>query len=170
MDEKKKFKLKFNLFDAVVILLALIVAAGAVFYVRRKNASAAAAEGEQVSGAAQVTVRYTLEIEQAYEQAAELAKAGDELYERTKKQYLGKVDSVEILPSRVLAKDTVNGAFLFTEVPERKNIKMQVSAQGVRTEEGTTLDSGLEIRAGDNFRVCGPGYYGTGYVTYVERS
>ena len=166
--DKKKCKLKFNLFDGIVILLALAIAAGVVFYARRKNA--APAEGEQTARAAQVTVRYTLEIEQAYEEAAELAKAGDELYERTKKQYMGKVDSVEILPSTVLVKDTVNGKFSYEEVPNRKNIKMQVTAQGTRTEESVTLDSGLEIRAGENFRVYGNGYYGTGYVTRMERS
>ena len=170
MAEKKKMTLKFNLFDLIVILLALAIAAGAVFYARRKNSAPAAGEGEQPAAAAQVTVRYTLEIEQAYPEAAELAKAGDELYERTKKQYLGKAESVEILPSVVLVKDTINGKFDYVEVPHKKNIKMQVVAQGVRNAEGTTLDSGLEIRAGDNFRVCGPGYYGTGYVTSVERS
>lgn len=170
MAEKKKLALKFNLFDLIVILLALVIAAGAVFYARRKN-SAPAAEGKQTPAVtAQVTVRYTLEIEQAYPEAAELAETGDELYERTKKQYLGKVESVEILPSVVLVKDTINGKFDYVEVPNRKNIKMQVTAQGVRNEEGTTLDSGLQIRAGDNFRVCGPGYYGTGYVTSIERS
>ena len=169
MAEKKRWKLKFNLFDGIVILLALAIAVGAVTYVRRRSA-ASAPEGTQTSGAVQVTVRYTLEIEQAYDAAAALAREGDELYERTKKQYLGKVESLEILPATVLAKDTVNGRFLFTEVPGRSNIKMQVTTQGIRTEEGTTLDSGLEIRVGDSFRVCGPGYYGTGYVTHMERS
>lgn len=168
MAEKKKWKLKFNLFDLAVVLLALIIAVVAVIYVRGKNPSGDADDPGSQSTAQ--TVRYTLEIEQAYEEVAEMAQVGDKLYERTKKQYLGTVESLEILPTTVLTRDNINGEIIYVDVPERKNIKMQVVAQGVKTKESITLDSGIEIRAGDNFRVCGPGYYGAGYATHVERS
>ena len=115
------------------------------------------------------TVRYVVELEQLHEQTAQMIAEGDELYERTKKEFMGTVETVEVAPARTLTKNELEGTFQFAEVPERYNVTMEITAQAVESDEGIVLDSGLEVRAGTAVRVFGPGYYGAGYILSVER-
>lgn len=170
MSEKKRIKWKLNLFDIGLMTVVLAAAIGLLAwkFVGNNQTAVDPNSGETVSKGNQ-TVRYVVELEQLHQNTAQLIAQGDRLYERTKKEEMGTVETVEVVPSRILSKNQLEGTFLYAEVPERYNVTLKITAQGAHKETGTTLASGLEIRAGTSVRVLGPGYYGTGYVLSVER-
>lgn len=170
MSEKKRIKWKLNLFDIVLLVVVLAVAGGLLAwkFVGSNQTVVDPDSGVTVPKGTH-TVRYVVELEQLHRQTADMIAQGDEVYERTKKELMGTVEDVEVIPSRILSKNQLNGTFLYAEVPERYNVTMEITAQGTQQEKGIILSSGLEIRAGGSVRVLGPGYYGTGYVLSVER-
>lgn len=170
MSEKRKIKWKLNLFDIALMAVVLVAAVGLLAwkYVGSNQTSVDPNSGASVPKGMQ-TVRYVVELEQLHEQTAEKIARGDTLYERTKKEKMGTVEAVEVLPATVLSKNQIDGSFFYADVPERYNVTMEITAQGTAQEKGIVLDGGLEIRAGVSVRVLGPGYYGTGYVLSVER-
>jgi len=165
--DKKRRVWKLNLFDTGVLLLAVLAGA---FLLWRSGAAAgesAPQTGDVATGT--VTVRYEVELSEMHLDAAQLVKVGDELMERTRKENMGKVTSVQVAPTRTLAKDQNTGSYFFTEIPERYSATMMVEATATVSDDRIVLSSGLEIRAGQSVRVFGPGYYGTGYINRVER-
>lgn len=170
MSEKKRIKWKLNLFDIILLVVVLAAAAGLLAwkFVSSNQTTVDPNSGITVPKGTQ-TVRYVVELEQLHEQTADMIAEGDEVYERTKKELMGVVQSVEVVPTRTLTKNELEGTFQFAEVPERYNVVMEITAQAVENDSGIVLESGLEIRAGTSVRVLGPGYYGAGYILSVER-
>lgn len=170
MSEKKRIKWKLNLFDLVLLAVVLVAAVGLLAW---KFVGSNQTEVDPNSGVTipkgTHTVRYVVELEQLHEQTANMIAQGDEVYERTKKERMGIVQSVEVAPARTLTKNELEGTFQFAEVPERYNVVMEITAQAVENDDGIVLESGLEVRAGTAVRVLGPGYYGAGYILSVER-
>lgn len=170
MSEKKRIKWKLNLFD-IVLLAVVVVAAGGLLAWKFMGSNQTVVDpnsGVTVPKGTH-TVRYVVELEQLHQQTADMIAVGDEVYERTKKELMGTVQSVEVAPARTLTKNELEGTFQFAEVPERYNVVMEITAQAVENDDGIVLESGLEVRAGTSVRVFGPGYYGAGYILSVER-
>lgn len=170
MSEKKRIKWKLNLFDIGLIVVVLVAALGLLAW---KFAGSNQTTVDPDSGVTvpknTQAVRYVVELEQLHRQTAEMIAQGDEVYERTKKEFMGTVQSVEVAPARTLTKNELEGTFQFAEVPERYNVVMEITAQATDRDDAIVLESGLEIRAGTSVRVLGPGYYGAGYILSVER-
>ena len=170
MSERKRIKWKLNLFDLIVLAVVVLAAAGLLAW---KFVGSNQTEVDPNSGVTVPkgthTVRYVVELEQLHKQTADMVAVGDELYERTKKELMGTVQSVEVSQTRTLTKNELEGTFQFAEVPERYNVVMEITAQAVESDSGIVLESGLEVRAGTSVRVFGPGYYGAGYILSVER-
>lgn len=170
MSEKKRIKWKLNLFDIGLMAVVLVIAAGVlVWKFAGSNQTAVDPNSGQSVPKGTQTVHYVVELEQLHLQTAQRIAQGDQLYERTKKELMGTVETVEMVPCRILSKNQENGTFLYAEVPERYNVTIELTAQGTQQDKGTVLTSGLELRSGTSVRVLGPGYYGTGYVLSVER-
>lgn len=170
MSEKKRIKWKLNLFDIGLMAVVLVIVAGVLVwrFAGGNQTTVDPNSGVSVPKGTQ-TVRYVVELEQLHLQTAQRIAQGDQLYERTKKELMGTVETVEVVPCRILSKNQENGTFLYAEVPERYNVTIELTAQGTQQDKGIMLTSGLELRAGTSVRVLGPGYYGTGYVLSVER-
>ena len=170
MSEKKRIKWKLNLFDIGLMAVVLVVAVGLLAwkYVDANRTTVDPNSGETVAPGVQ-TVRYVVALEQVHPNVAQMVAQGDVLYERTKKELMGTVEKAEVGPALVLSKNQEKGTFLYAEVPDRKNVTVELTTQGTYQERSIVLSSGLEIRAGMSVRVFGPGYYGTGFVLSVER-
>lgn len=170
MSEKKRIKWKLNLFDIGLLVVVLVAAVGLIAW---KFVSSNQTQVDPNSGIivpkGTYTVHYVVELEQLHKQTADMIAVGDELYERTKKELMGTVQTVEVSTTRTLTKNELEGTFQFVEMPERYNVVMDITAQAVDNDNGIVLESGLEVRAGTSVRVFGPGYYGTGYILSVER-
>lgn len=170
MSEKKRIKWKLNLFDIGLLVVVLVAAAGLLAwkFVDSRQTQVDPNSGVSVPKGMQV-VNYVVELEQIHQQTADMISVGDQVYERTKKEPMGTIESVEVYPATTLTKNEREGTFQFVDVPERYNVLMTISAQAVENEGSIVLDGGLEVRAGTSVRVLGPGYYGAGYVLSVER-
>lgn len=169
MEEKNKtFKWKLNLFDLLVLAIALVAVVAVVFlrYQQQRQQQLAQANAAQ-SGA--VTVRYTIELTEMPLQAAQLIQPGDALTERTRKESLGTVESVKVALSQNQVKDQNTGNYYFSEIPGRYTATIVVTSPAVEGDKAIVTDGNMEIRAGTNIRVYGPGYYGAGYIISVDR-
>ena len=166
--DKKKIKWKLNLFDLLVMALVLVVAVGVVGMKYRQQQAAQSEQG-QTNAPGAITVRYEVELTQMFYDTAMQVQPGDKLTERTRKEAMGTVESVEVTLTRVQSKNELTGNYHFVEIPERYTATMMVTSPATQSENKIVLDSGLEVRAGQSIRVFGPGYYGTGYITCVER-
>ena len=170
MREKKTIKWKLNLFDLILLAVVLAAAAGLVAWkFVGSNQTAVDPDTGVVVPKGTHTVRYVVELEQLHQQTADMIAEGDVVYERTKKELMGTVQSVKVSSARTLTKNELEGTFQFVDVPERYNVVLEVTAQAVENDDGIVLESGLEVRAGTAVRVLGPGYYGAGYILSVER-
>ena len=167
MREKKKITWKLNLFDTGLIVLALV--AVAVVAVMKFGGSSTPAIDPTTSVPAPESVRYVVQLEQALPQTAEMVEVGQQLYERTKKEDMGIIESVDVAPAQTLTKNELDGTYHFATIPDRVDITMVLSSPASFQSGAITLSSGLEVRAGTAVRVFGPGYYGSGYVLSVER-
>ena len=167
MANKPKIKWKLNLFD--LGLIAVVLLGAAVFVALRSGGAPAPSTDGNAPAPAGQTVRYVVQLEQSLPQTAEMVEVGQHLYERTKKQDLGVVESFEVTPAKTLTKNELTGTFHFVEVPDRVDVTMTLSSNATIQPAAILLDSGLEIRAGNAVRVLGPGYYGSGYILSVER-
>ena len=168
MNEKKKISWKLNLFD--IGLIAVVVVAAAVFAFAKLGGNPAPADTSAGQPApTPQSVRYVVQVEQSLPQTAELFEVGQHLYERTRKEDMGVIESVEVTPAKTLTKNELTGTFHFVEVPDRFDVTMTLSSPATFHDTSIVLASGLEIRAGNSVRVLGPGYYGSGYVLEIER-
>lgn len=168
MNEKKRITWKLNLFD--IGLIAVVVIAAAIFAFMKLGGSSTPVDTstDQPAPAPQ-SVRYVVQVEQALPQTAELFEVGQHLYERTRKEDMGVIETVEVTPAKTLTKNELTGTFHFVEVPDRVDVTMTLSSPATFNDASIILASGLEVRAGNSVRVLGPGYYGSGYVLEIER-
>ncbi len=168
MSEKKKISWKLNLFD--IGLIAVVVIAAAIFAFMKLGGSSTPVDPSTDQPAPPpASVRYVVQVEQALPQTAEQVAVGQHLYERTRKEDMGVIETLEITPAQTLTKDELSGTFHFVEVPDRVDVTMTLSSPATFSDTAIVLASGLEVRAGNSVRVLGPGYYGSGYILEVER-
>ncbi|MDR2615968.1 MAG: DUF4330 domain-containing protein [Oscillospiraceae bacterium] len=159
--QKRKWKLRFNFFDAVIIIAALGVG---FLLMRLTNADG----GTAWNPGRAVTVRYTLELSNLPVGTAELIRPGDALTEVVEKRYIGSVVSVESAPYRPTSKDSFTGDYILTDMPEREVAIITVSLDA--TDTGSELNaSGFAPRGGLNLSVTGRGYAGAGVILDIER-
>lgn len=158
----KKFKLKINVFDVIIILLVIV--AGFVV-LRLMNADGG---GAVLSSGTPVTVRYTLELHNMPEGLGAMIHEGDSLSESVEKRAIGTVVGVEITPTVTTSKDSYSGDFILADVPNRETATLTVEISAYDT--GTSFDaSGFILRSNDTLSVTGPGYACVGLVTGIER-
>ncbi len=161
MSEKKRFALKLNLFDICILVVAVVGIAALLVW---NSLSGGASEDPELK-----PLHYVIELEQLHEQTADKVAVGQELYDRVINHPFGIVKTTKKSPTKILSKDSIDGEFLFTEVPGRYNVIMDIEAEGYEFEDRFELKSGRHLRAGTFVYVVGPGYCASGYILSVER-
>jgi hypothetical protein len=157
----KKFKLKINALDTVIIVLAL--ALGFAAY-RLLNAD----RGGGLTAGRQVRIRYTIELTNLLEGTGALIQPGHDVIEIVEKHDVGTVLSSEVSPYVRNAVDLTRGREVLSEIPGRETARVTIEV--TLTDTGRELTAnGLAIRAGIQLSVTGPGWGGTGYITGIER-
>ena len=167
MRETKKIHWKLNLFD--IGLIAVVLVATGLFAYTKLSSSPATADPATGAPTQAQSVTYVVQLEQVLPQTAKMVADDQHLYERTKKEEMGVITSFEVTDAKTLTKDEENPSYNFVDVPDRKDVTLVLTSPATFHEDGITLASGLEIRAGNAVRVLGPGYYGSGYILSIER-
>ena len=159
MEEKKK-RVRFNLFDVIVILLVLIVAIAAYLIL---NSSEESASGESVS------ITYTLEFTGLEKDVAEAVSVGDEFYVTGSESSVGTVTAVEESPDTTLAYDLEEELVVIQELSDTITLDITLEAEVLESADAfETVDEDI-IRVGSSLTVSNGKMMDTGYVVVIVR-
>lgn len=160
--DKKKFQLKLNLFDTVILAVALC-AAMVLGYMMLKPAP------QQQEGPVVNTVQYVVRFNKMIEGAGSLIKPGDKLVDTVKNYNLGTVVGVEVMPCNVPVIDNENKRTVNAVVEGYEDVLVTVEGTGTMSESCFVLDGGYNLRVDAITYVRGNGYMGSGPVVSIVR-
>lgn len=152
-----------NLFDIVII--AVVVVLAGVFLLWR--AGKLSTQENVVHDNS--TVRYAIELSNMRYDSAEMIQVGDEILDNIKNFTMGTVVAVEVRDAETLTKDYETGAYIVSTIPGAKTAVVTLESDCVESATGFVVDGGYSVCGGNSVNVVGPGYYGQGYVLYIER-
>lgn len=163
MEEKRTgFRLRLNLFDALVLIAALLVG-GYLAWNALKPADNA---GETPTAS---VVRYTVRFQKMLQGTGCLVGAGDELTETVKNYALGTVIDSQVVPNQTQSLDLESRRYINTSIEGYEDVLVTVEANATETDSALVLDGGYELRAGNTVYLRGPGYMASGPVLTIHR-
>lgn len=162
--EEKKFRLRLNLFDGIVLILVLAVGA---FLVWRHFRSAPPPE-ENVGPAVQ-TIRYTVEFSRWDEGVSSLIQVGDSLVDSVRNVDIGKVTAVEAVPASAMFLNQEKKVYELHTLPGLEDVRVTVESDGTIDERAVSLNGSYPIRVGQSLYIRGEGYVGSGPVISIEQ-
>lgn len=161
---ERRFRLKLNLFDGIVILVALAVAA-VLLYMQMKPAAAT----DETGAPAASTMQYTVRLLKTIPGTGDLVKSGDKLRDVVKNYDIGTVVSATVMPATdsIINEDT--NSYVTAEIPGYEDVEIVIETTATYGDEAVLVGSGYAVRVGDEIFVRGPGYLGSGEVWAIER-
>lgn len=160
--EQKKFRLRLNLFDGIVLALALAVGAFLIWNTMKPKAS------EEVIPTANSTVRYTIRIQRAISGTGELIQLDDQIADNIKNYVIGRVTAVEAGPHFQRVLDRESRRMVWAEVEGFEDILLTLETPCEITESAIIVDGAYQIRVGSTVYLRGVGYMGSGPVIAIE--
>lgn len=158
---QSKFRIRLNLFDAIVILIALAAAALLLWQRLRPAAPAAAPAASKIE--------YTIRFQKALSGTGALVKAGDALVDSVKNYDLGQVTAVRVEQAVQSIINETDLCYTTAEIPGCEDIYISVRSSGTVSDSQVLVGGGYAVRVGEEIFVRGPGYLGSGVVYSIER-
>lgn len=158
VEREQKIK-RFNLLDAVIILIVLI--AGIVGYKFLNKNEALDVNTQKVV----YQVRTTESELEVYDKIA----VNSDIYDSVKNYYIGKVINKERVSSTREVLDEKNEKYNVAEVNGKTDIILTIEANATTTDKDIIVGSGYTIKVGNSAYVKGKGYAGIGYIVSIER-
>ena len=156
-----KFRLRLNLFDAIILGVVLAVGAAAVWFGLRSGGSESAPSAR--------TVQYTVLFQSMKQGGSELIQPGDQLVDTVKNYKMGTVVSVRSEPALVQVLDQETRTYVDAELAGYEDVYVTVESACTQRDDALLLDGGYDFRVGQTAYVRGPGYMGSGPVTEIVR-
>ena len=156
-----KFRLRLNLFDAIVLVLVLAVGAVLVWFGLRSGGSGSATSSN--------TVQYTILFQKMEPGTSALISPGDQLVDTVKNYKLGTVVTTRGEPAVVQVLDQETKTYVDAVLEGYEDVYVTVESTCTDNGEALLLDGGYDFRVGQTAYVRGPGYMGSGPVTAIER-
>lgn len=160
--EQKKFRLKLNLFDGIVLLLAAAVAAFLLWRMVGPEVPVQSDPG------ATSTVRYTVRFRRWTPGTSHVIEAGDRIVDNIKNFEAGNVVSAEAVPSLSQTLDIWNYRYIWMELDGFEDVLVTIEAPCVVTDAAITVGGGYELRVGETGYFKGEGYMGSGPIVAIE--
>ena len=160
MENKSKLRVKFNLFDVLIIALVLAVLAAALV-LRNRSAGAAATGGEALP------MRFTVEFTETPNDMAACIRVGDGAYRSTDGTYLGTIVDVRSVPHVRVEYSSAAGQFRSFDCEESSDVYLTVENNGYCTGKDVVIGS-LPIKVGMELPVKGKGFASPGYVYALD--
>jgi len=165
MEEKTgRFRLRLNLFDAIVVVLALAVGA---FLLWRAFRPAPAAEGGAAPAGS--TVRYTVRFRRWPEGTSALIQPGDKLTDNIKNYEVGTVVEAKAVPSETLLLNQDAHAYVLAYTEGYEDVLVTVEAQAVVSGKAVTVGGGYGLHVDATAYLKGEGYMASGPIVSIER-
>ena len=158
--EQKKFRLRLNLFDGIVLALALAVGAFLLWTAMKPQIP------DEAAPASTSSVRYTVRLQRLG--TSELIRTGDQVADNIKNYVVGEVTAVEAVPCRRRVLDRENLRKVWAETDAFEDILLTLESPCQITDSAITLDGGYELRVGSTAYLRGIGYMGAGPVVSIE--
>ena len=162
--EQKKFRLRLNLFDGIVLVLALAVGAFLLWNAMKPRIP------DEAAPASTSNVRYTVRLQKCIPGTSELIRIDDQVADNIKNYVVGKVAAVEAVPCRRRVVDEENLRKIWVETDEYEDILLTLESPCQITDSAIVLDGGYELRVGSTAYLRGIGYMGTGPVVSIEEA
>ncbi len=162
--EHKKFRLRLNLFDTIILILALIVGGALVVISQRDSLSTSTAVTTTYA-----TATYTIRLQYCAPEIEGAIQPGDQLEDAVKNLDLGTVVSVTYSPTPTYVLNEETLVYEYQENPLYLNADIVVTSPVTLTEDEILLTSSYRIRGGETVYVRGPGYLGSGMILDIER-
>ena len=159
---EKKFRLKLNLFDGIVLVLALAV--GGFLLWRAVKPAAQLPTGPADAS----TVRYTIRFRRWAPGTSGVIQAGDKLAADFMHYEGGAVVSAQAAPALVQAPDQINRRWVWAELEGFEDVLVTVEAPCVITDDAITVGGGYQLRVGTTGYFRGAGYMGSGPIVAIE--
>lgn len=157
------FRLRLNLFDAIILILALVVGGVLAWLALRPAAQ------ETADPAVTSTVRYTVRFQRWAEGSSSLIEAGDKLTDNIKNYAMGTVVSCEAVPAVTQVLDQEERRYVDAPIEGYEDILVTVESPCTESDAGILLDGGYALRVGVTTYIKGEGYMASGPVVAVER-
>lgn len=157
------FRLRLNLFDAIILVLVLIVGGVMAWLALRPSVQ------ETADPAVTTTVRYTVRFQRWAEGASSLIEVGDKLTDNIKNYALGTVVSCEAVPCVTQVLDQEARRYVEAPIEGYEDVLVTVESPCAASDAGFVLDGGYELRVGITTYIKGEGYMASGPVVAVER-
>ena len=157
----KPFRLRFNLFDLLVLVVILAVGLFALWTMFRPEPEAA--------GTDRVTVRYKVHIAQVLEGTAELIQPGEPLEYTLEPALLGTVISAEVSPCVITGLDEETLTTVQKVLPGYESIDLVVEGQCEEEDYCLRADGVVVLRTNGTLYMRGPKYAAVGIITEIER-
>ena len=160
--EQKRFRLKLNLFDGIVLILA--VAVGAFLLWRTLKPQVPVQSDPTVTS----TVRYTVRFQRWAPGTSGVIEAEDQLADNIKNYEIGRVVSAQAVPAKMQVLDLQSRRYIWAEAEGFEDVLVTVEAPCVVSDEAITVGGGYELRVGEIAYVRGEGYMGSGPIVAIE--
>lgn len=158
-----KFRLRLNLFDAIVLILAL--AAGAfLLWNTLKPAPAAQSPSPETS-----TVRYTVRFQRWKPGDGAMVQPGDKLTDNIRNLELGHVVSAQAVPSQSILLNQNSRSLVLATIPGYEDVLVTVESPASVAKDAVVLESGYKLWVGATAYIRGSGYMATSSVVSIER-
>ena len=156
-----KFRLRLNLFDAIVLVVVLAAGAVVAWFGLQSSGSDASPSSR--------TIQYTVLFQQMEPGSSALIEPGDQLVDTVKNYSLGTVVSVRVEPAVVQVLNQETQTYVDAVLEDYEDVYVTVESTCTENEDALLLDGGYDFRVGQTTYVRGPGYMGSGPVTEIVR-
>ena len=156
-------KVKFNVIDAVIILLLLAAVAVGVYFltVNSGNKDAAGQTGKNVY------VDMMLELSAQDEEFTQLPQVGDAVSVGEKEKMDAVVTKVESVPAQSFGYDILDGGAAMREVPGKYDVRIYMRAEGTESNKSVEINN-TAIHVGEQFAAFGKDWAGFGTMLIIN--
>ncbi len=154
-------KKRFNIVDALLILLIVAAVAVCLMFLRSR---------ESVGGAASTQVHFTVELRRVSREmidCVEAAGIGSNVYRSTDGEYLGTLENISYQKHVETEYAAALGEYVQYEVSDRYLLYLDIVGDGAQSATDFSVN-GNAIRIGQEMFVKGKGYAAGGYVVGVR--
>lgn len=156
-------KHKFNIIDALIIIVILAIIAVAAFFLLRDKPT------EEVKQT--VAIEYVVEFRKVRNELSDKISVGDKVVDSVAKYHIGEVIAVSAVDAVFSnGNDFTSGTAVVGTYPGYSDVRMTVSAEAVISGGRYVISGGYNVSVGSRVDVRTPNYNGTGYCTAIRES
>ncbi len=144
---------KLNAIDiGVIVIIAIVIIAAAILLLPKKSTDSSASDGKNAS-----TQTVVLEVKKKTETFCNAVQVGDEVKDPSNMKKIGKIVSIDRVPSTAYTVSPEDASFVVATVPDNYDMYVTVELNGVKDTK----------RIGTSLSIRGKKYICQGYIVDI---